>query len=298
MTAIYAFGPFRLDVAAGILFRGAEPVALGQRAVALLQILVEGEGNPISKDRLIESAWPGLAIEESNLPVQIAALRRVFAEEPGGDSWIETLPRRGYRYVGPVAVKEQENQSAAGNEQPALAPHNKPSLAVMPFTNMSGDPEQEYFADGIVEDIITGLSRIKWLFVIARNSSFIYKGKAVDVRQVGRELGVRYVLEGGVRKAGARLRITAQLIEAETGAHLWADKFDGALDDLFELQDQITDKVIGIVEPSLQHSEIERARQKRPENLDAYDLYLRALPYSATRQFADAKIAADLLESA
>ena len=122
MTAIYAFGPFRLDVAAGILFRGAEPVALGQRAIALLQILVEGGGNPISKDRLIESAWPGLAIEESNLPVQIAALRRVFAEEPGGDSWIETLPRRGYRYVGPVAVKEQENQGAAGNEHPALAP--------------------------------------------------------------------------------------------------------------------------------------------------------------------------------
>ena len=163
---------------------------------------------------------------------------------------------------------------------------------------MSGDPEQEYFVDGMVEDIITGLSRIKWLFVIARNSSFTYKGRSVDVRQVGRELGVRYVLEGGVRKAGARLRITAQLIEAETGAHLWADRFDGALDDVFELQDQITERVVGIVEPSLQHSEIERARQKRPENLDAYDLYLRALPYSATRQLADAKIAADLLESA
>ena len=142
MTAIYAFGPFRLDAAAGILFRGAEPVALGQRAIALLQILVEAAGNPISKDRLIEGAWPGLAIEESNLPVQIAALRRVFAEAPGGERWIETLPRRGYRYVGPVAVKEQENQGAAGNEQPALAPPDKPSLAVMSFTNMSGDPEQ------------------------------------------------------------------------------------------------------------------------------------------------------------
>ena len=168
MTAIYAFGQYRLDVAAGILFRGAEPVALGQRAVTLLQVLVEGAGNPISKDRLIESAWPGLAIEESNLAVQISALRRVFAEEPGGDGWIETLPRRGYRYVGPVAVKEQGNQGATGNEQPTLAPPDKPSLAVMPFTNMSGDPEQEYFADGIVEDIITGLSRIKWLFVIAQ----------------------------------------------------------------------------------------------------------------------------------
>src|SRR5271163_2842347 len=131
---------------------------------------------------------------------------------------------------------------------------------------MSGDPEQEYFVDGMVEDIITGLSRIKWLFVIARNSSFIYKGKAIDVRQVGRELGVRYVLEGGVRKAGARLRITAQLLEAETGAHLWADRYDGALEDVFDLQDKITQRVVGIVEPSLQRSEIERSRRKPPEN--------------------------------
>ena len=194
----------------------------------------------------------------------------------------------------PMATARADNE-----EKPAasLALPDKPSIAVLPFQNMSGDPEQEYFVDGMVEDIITGLSRIKWLFVIARNSSFTYKGRSVDIRQVGRELGVRYVLEGGVRKAGNRLRITAQLIEAETGAHLWADRFDGALDDVFELQDQITERVVGIVEPSLQHSEIERARQKRPENLDAYDLYLRALPYSATRQLADARIAADLLEA-
>jgi adenylate cyclase len=169
---------------------------------------------------------------------------------------------------------------------------------VLPFDNMSGDPEQEYFVDGIVEDIITGLSRIKWLFVIARNSSFVYKGKAVDVRRVGRELGVRYVLEGGVRKAGNRLRITAQLIEAETGAHLWADRYDGALDDVFDLQDQITDKVVGIVEPSLQRSEIERSRRKRPENLDAYDLYLRALPHMESIMPPDARIAAGFLEDA
>ena len=163
---------------------------------------------------------------------------------------------------------------------------------------MSGDPEQEYFADGIVEDIITGLSRIKWLFVIARNSSFIYKGKAVDVRLVGRELGVRYVLEGGVRKAGSRVRITAQLVEAETGAHLWADKFDGALVHVFELQDQITDQVVGIVEPSLRRSEIERSRRKRPENLDAYDLYLRALPHVAAHMPADVRLALPLLDEA
>jgi adenylate cyclase len=181
---------------------------------------------------------------------------------------------------------------------PQLALPDKPSIAVLAFQNMSGDPEQEYFADGMVEDIITGLSRIKWLFVIARNSSFVYKGKPVDVRQVGRELGVRYVLEGGVRKAGNRLRITAQLLEAETGAHLWADRYDGALEDVFDLQDRITDSVVGIVEPSLRRTEIERSRRKRPENLDAYDLYLRAVPHMATVMPADARIAAGLLEDA
>ncbi|MBB3457193.1 TolB-like protein/class 3 adenylate cyclase/Tfp pilus assembly protein PilF [Rhizobium sp. BK313] len=196
--------------------------------------------------------------------------------------------------------KSAEPRDPTEPEKPSmsLAVPDRPSIAVLPFQNMSGDPEQEYFADGMVEDIITGLSRIKWLFVIARNSSFVYKGKAVDVRQVGRELGVRYVLEGGVRKAGNRLRITAQLIEAESGAHLWADRYDGALEDVFDLQDQITDKVVGVVEPSLQRSEIERARQKRPENLDAYDLYLRAVPHMATVMPADAKIAAGFLEDA
>jgi len=200
----------------------------------------------------------------------------------------------------PAQAKPATPVDSAGPEKSStrLALPDKPSIAVLPFQNMSGDSEQEYFADGMVEDIITGLSRIKWLFVIARNSSFVYKGKAVDVRQVGRELGVRYVLEGGVRNAGNRLRITAQLVEAETGAHLWADRYDGAREDVFELQDQITEKVVGIVEPSLQRSEIERARQKRPENLDAYDLYLRAVPHMATVMPADAKVAAGLLEEA
>ena len=172
-------------------------------------------------------------------------------------------PVRAYAMTSEQAGKFQ----SATRDTPLvqLSLPDKPSIAVLPFQNMSGDPEQEYFADGMVEDIVTGLSRIKWLFVIARNSSFVYKGKAADVRQVGRELGVRYVLEGGVRKAGDRLRITAQLVEAETGAHLWADKFDGALEDVFALQDQITDRVVGIIEPSLRRSEIERSRRKRPE---------------------------------
>ena len=179
-----------------------------------------------------------------------------------------------------------------------LALPDKPSIAVLPFQNMSGDPEQNYFADGMVEDITTGLSRIKWLFVIARNSSFVYKGKAVDMRQVGRELGVRYLLEGGVRKAGGRVRITAQLVEAETGTHLWADKFDGGLEDVFELQDQITDRVVGIVEPSIRKSEIDRSRRKRPERLDAYDLYLRALPHLASMSIAEVPIAVSILHDA
>jgi adenylate cyclase len=200
----------------------------------------------------------------------------------------------------PAKVKPATSVEPAAPEKPLadLALLDRPSIAVLPFQNMSDDSEQEYFADGMVEDIITGLSRIKWLFVIARNSSFTYKGRAVDVRQVGRELGVRYVLEGGVRKAGNRVRITAQLIEAATGAHLWADRYDGALEDVFDLQDQITDRVVGIVEPSLQRSEIERSRRKHPDNLDAYDLYLRALPYMASVTPADARIAAGILQDA
>jgi adenylate cyclase len=164
-------------------------------------------------------------------------------------------------------------------ERPALALPDKPSLAVLPFQNMSGEPEQEYFADGMVEDITTALSRIGGLFVIARNSSFTYKGRAVDVRQVGRELGVRYVLEGSVRKAGGRVRITCQLVTAQTGAHVWADRFDGNLDDIFELQDRVTERVAGAIEPTLRSLEIERAANKPTENLDAYDLYLRALSH-------------------
>ena len=163
-------------------------------------------------------------------------------------------------------------------QQPALALPDKPSIAVLPFQNISGDPEQEYFADGMVEEIITALSRIRWLFVIARNSTFTYKGQAVDVKQVGRELGVRYLLEGSVRKGGGRVRITGQLIDAETGAHLWADRFDGSLEDIFDLQDQVATSVAGVIEPTLRTAEIKRAVQKPTEDVTAYDLYLQALP--------------------
>src|SRR5258707_14747689 len=166
-----------------------------------------------------------------------------------------------------------------------LPPPDKPSIAVLPFQNMSGDPEQEYFADGMAEDIITALSRFKALFVIARNSSFTYKGRAVDVKQVGRELGVRYVLEGSVRKAANRVRITGQLVDTATGAHLWADRFDGGLGDIFDLQDQVTESVVGAIAPAVEKAEIERAKRKPTESLDAYALYLRGL--AAYYQFGD-----------
>ena len=249
MPTAYKFGPYRLDAQAEILFRGGEPVALGQRAVALLRVLVERAGAPVSKDALIEAAWPGLAVEESNLTVQIAALRRVFAEEPARHArWIETLSRRGYRYVGPAVAIEEDSPTAAAKAQlaPTLELPDKPSIAVLPFTNMSGDPEQGYFADGIVDDVITELSRFSELFVIARNSSFQYKGNPVDVRQIGRELGVRYVLEGSIRRDGDRVRIGAQLIDASTGAHRWAERYERKLDDVFAVQDEVARAITAI----------------------------------------------------
>jgi TolB-like protein len=177
----------------------------------------------------------------------------------------------------PVRVFRVRDRGAAASLRPTLALPDKPSIAVLPFQNLSADPEQEYFADGVVEDITMALSLFRWLFVIARNSSFTYKGRAVDVKQVGRELGVRYVLEGSVRKAGNRIRIAGQLIDAKTGAHLWADRFDGAIEDMFDLQDQVTSSVVGAIAPMLQREEIKRARRKPTENLDAYDYYLRGL---------------------
>jgi TolB-like protein/class 3 adenylate cyclase/tetratricopeptide (TPR) repeat protein len=192
-----------------------------------------------------------------------------FAFEDSGEQQVKNIARPVRVYRIPIAEQ-------VATRTPLPLPE-KPSLAVLPFQNMSGDPEQEYFADGIVEDITTGISRLPWLFVIARNSSFTYKGKAVDVKQVARELGVRYVLEGSVRKAANRVRITGQLIDTTSGAHIWADRFDGALDDIFELQDQVASGVVGAIEPKLRQSEIERATRKPTESLDAYDLYLRAL---------------------
>jgi TolB-like protein/Tfp pilus assembly protein PilF len=298
MATTHQLGQFRLDGQAGILFRAARPLGLGQRAVTLLRVLVERAGAPVSKDALIEAGWAGLAVEEGNLTVQIAAVRRALRQEPGGENWIETLPRRGYRYIGPVGAAVDESSLAVPMTEAAPALSDRPSIAVLPFQNLSGDPEQEYFADGVVEEIITGLARIKGVLVIARNSSFAYKGKAVDVKQIGRDLGARYVLEGSVRKASGRVRVSAQLIEAEIGAHLWAERYDREFEDIFKLQDEITLSVIGAIEPNLREAEIERVKRKRPDSLDAYDLVLRAIPRVYTAMPEDAVKGIPLLERA
>src|SRR5467141_2338498 len=247
--------------------------------VHLGDVLVEGDdilGDGVNIAARLEGiAEPGgICISEDAFRQVRGKIEAEFADI--GEQSLKNIarPLRVYR-IGPSLTTEQPTTPPTTLPLP-----DKPSIAVLPFTNMSGDPEQEYFADGMVEEIITALSRIRWLFVIARNSSFTYKGQAVDVKQVGRELGVRYVLEGSVRKGGNRVRITAQLIDATSGAHLWADRFDGSLEEVFELQDKVAISVAGVIEPTLRQSEIERARRKRPDSLDAYDLYLRALPYA------------------
>jgi adenylate cyclase len=212
-----------------------------------------------------------------------------------GEHGVKNIARPVRVYRVEKAIEPLAGGADDRGTPPLALPEDGPSVAVLPFANMSGDPEQEYFVDGIVEDIITGLSRIKWLHVIARNSTFVYKGRAVDVKQVGRELGVRYVLEGSLRKAGNRVRLTAQLIEAASGRHVWAERYDRALDDIFAVQDEITLSVVGYIEPSLRQAEIERAKRKRPDSLDAYDLYLRALPYAMVFMPGDADKALPLL---
>jgi adenylate cyclase len=282
LADIWLFGEFRFDRRIGVLSRKDErgvfaPLAMGSRSLDILGVLVERPGELVPRDAIISAVWPGTTVEDSNLDVQIAALRRVLDYTRAEGSCIQTIRGRGYRFTASVTKVAADAATALRNASPAVP--DKPSLAVMPFQSMSGDPEQEYFADGMVEEIITALSRIRWLFVIARNSSFAYKGHAIDVKQVGRELGVRYVLEGSVRKAGQRVRIAAQLIDATTGAHLWADRFDGFLEDVFELQDKVAVSVAGAIEPTLEAAEVRRSSEHPTYDPTAYDLYLRALAH-------------------
>jgi len=272
-----SFGRFRLHLGRRELRRDEVLVRLHRRALDILCALAAAKAEVVGKDELMARLWPGRIVEEGNIHVHVSALRRALDEHGGGHSYIVTVPGRGYRLAGLV-----DAFGVAPSTTQILPLPDKPSIAVLPFANLSGDPEQEYFADGMVEEIITALSRIRWLFVIARNSTFSYKGQAIDVKQVGRELGVRYVLEGSVRKAGGRMRITAQLIDARNGVHLWADRFDGSPEDVFDLQDQVAESVAGVIEPTLRAAEIHRSSERRTSDLTAYDLYLRALQLRST----------------
>ena len=267
---VLTFGDFRLDLGRRQLTRNGAPVRLKGRALDVLCVLAAAGGDIVSKDALMARVWPNVVVGENNLQVHISALRRALDEGNNGESFLVTVPGRGYRLIG---IGPPANRPAHAG--PAIP--DKPSIAVLPFANLSGDPQQDYFADGIVEDIITALSRMRWLFVIARNSSFTYKDRGVDIKRVGAELGVRYVLEGSVRKAANRVRITGQLIDVSNGAHLWAERFDGALDDIFDLQDQVTSSVVGAIAPKLEQAEIERAKRKPTGSLDAYDYFLRGI---------------------
>jgi TolB-like protein len=281
-------GRFRLDFDRRELTCDGVRVQLGSRALDILCVLARANGEIVSKNEIMRRVWPDVAVEEGNIQVHVSALRKVLEEGKDPQTYVVTVPGRGYRLVG---LQPVSSIGRSGDPRQTLTIPDKPSIAVLPFTNLSGDPDQEYFADGIVEEITTALSRIRWLFVIARNSSVTFKGRAVDVKEIGRQLGVRYVLEGSIRKAATRVRVAAQLVDAGSGAHLWADRFDGTLEDVFELQDQITVKVIGAIAPKMEQAEIERAKRKPTESLDAYDYYLRGLAntYLGTKDtFAEA----------
>ncbi|MEO7222371.1 MAG: winged helix-turn-helix domain-containing tetratricopeptide repeat protein, partial [Devosia sp.] len=273
----HSFGPFVLSPGKE-LRRDGKVVPVGQRGLLLLEAMLAAEGEVVTKAEIFEKVWPGVTVEEGNITVQVAALRKELGTGPDGREWIVTVPRIGYRLV---------HDTPPAAPAPSVEDQGKPNLAVLPFANLSSDPNRDYFADGIVEDLITALSRFKSFSVVSRYSSFAYKGRAVDVRQVARELGVRYLLEGSVRLSGEGVRVTVQLVDAASGTHLWASSFDGQLGQIFEFQDRITVSVVGLVEPQIRRAEIERTRRRWPDNPQAYDYFLRALPYFNSRDPAD-----------
>jgi TolB-like protein len=252
----YEFSEHVLDVRRRELWRGGELLKLEPQVFDLLAYLIQHRDRVVGKDDLLHAVWGGRIVSDSALTTRINALRRALGDDGEKQDLIRTFPRKGVRFIGEITELPNGTRSrlaaapGAAGLAPSLGLPDKPSIAVLPFVNIGGDPEQEHFAAGIVEEIITALCRVRWLFVIARNSSFVYKGQTVDVRQVGRELGVRYVLDGAVRKSGNRVRITAQLLDAETGGYLWADRFDGALDEVFAVQDRVAAKVAGAIEPT------------------------------------------------
>jgi TolB-like protein len=272
---ILVFEDFELDVGRRELRKGSKPISLEPQVFDLLHFLVANRDRIVSKDDLFENVWDGRIVSDSALSSRITAVRQAIGDSGESQRLIKTIPRKGFRFI---AGAREAGHSMLGKVT-AVAPSlpDKPSIAVLPFANMSGDAEQEYFADGITEDLITALSQFRWFFVIARGSSFIYKNRTIDIKQIGRELGVRYILEGSVRKAASRLRITGQLTDASAGTNLWADRFDGGMEDIFALQDRVTANVVGAIAPKLEQAEIERIKQKPTASLDAYDYFLRGM---------------------
>jgi TolB-like protein/cytochrome c-type biogenesis protein CcmH/NrfG len=291
------------------LRRGDEPVAVEPQVLDLLICLVKNRDRVVTKDDLISSVWGGRIVSEATLTSRIYAARKALGDSGHGQHLIRTIARRGLRFVGDVhtqatgAVADLVAGAAAQGEirettHRGLPLPERPVIAVLPFDNMCADPAQAYFSDGISEDIITALSKLRWFSVIARNSSFTYKGKAVHIKQVAEDLGVNYVLEGSVRRLGERVRITAQLNDVLTGSHLWAERYDRELADVFSVQDEITEAIVAAIEPQIYAAENFRAQRKPPDRLDAWDLVMRALSHfwRVTRQ--DNSIAQGLLEKA
>jgi TolB-like protein/cytochrome c-type biogenesis protein CcmH/NrfG len=266
-----SFGRYRLEPRGGLM-SGDRSVRLTPKALALLSFMADRPGEVITKEELFGAVWPEVTVGDAALVTCIQELRKALGDDARRPRYIETLHRRGYRFIGKLAAAPAAIDSPA----PALPLPDRPSIAVLPFDNMSDEPDQEYFADGISEDLITGLSRIHWLFVIARNSTFVYKNRAVDVKQVARELGVRYVLEGSVRRAGKRIRISAQLIDAITGGHHWAERYDRELGDIFAVQDEITRNVVAAIEPRLLAAEGIRTLARSSDDLGAWERVARA----------------------
>ena len=300
---LYLFEDFALDTERRELRLGNAPVILEPQVFDLLAYLIQNRERVLSKDDLIATIWNGRIVSESALSTRISAARYAVNDSGEQQRLIRTFPRKGFRFVG-AANEEQSrpgrraDEPAATLEKPLSVLSEKPSIAVLPFTNMSGDPEQDYFADGMAEDITTALSKVWWLSVVARNSAFADKAKAVDVRGAARELGARYMLEGSVRKAGNRVRITAQLLDSTTGHHVWAERYDRELADTFAVQDDITEQVVAAIEPRLYAAEGLRAKRKPPESFDAWECVVRALGLLNSRAKADIVAARVLLSKA
>jgi TolB-like protein/Tfp pilus assembly protein PilF len=295
---LFLFDNISIDTARRELRRDGELQPIEPQVLDLLEFLIRNRDHMVSRDNLLAAVWSGRIVSESTLASRINAARTAIGDNGQDQRLIRTILRKGFRFVGAVREEQKpEGNPATGSAvEPtisALPLPEKPSIAVLPFSNMSGDPTQDYFADGISEDIITGLSKLRWFFVIARNSSFVYKDRVVDIRQVGRELGVRYVLEGSVRKSVSRVRVTAQLIDAETGKHVWAERYDRDLTDIFMLQDEITQKVVAAIEPKLLEAEGIRSQHRSSEDLGAWDMLIRAnsLFWRLTKDESQAAIA-------